>query len=92
MNRTISDQMVDKGLVGEDETPEAKRAAERAAQPAEPEKAYPLAFEAPARGTIVTTSSAAPRAARHCISCGGTLPSSARADLRCAECAADSDD
>ncbi len=91
MSRSISDQMVDKGLVSEDETPEAKRAAGRAALPVEPEKALPMAFEAPARGTIVTTSSAGPRAARRCVSCGGTLPYSPRADLRCAECTAGGD-
>jgi hypothetical protein len=91
MNRSITDQMVDKGLVGEAETPEAKRAAERAAQPAEPEKAFPMAFEAPARGTIVTSSTAAPRAVRLCESCGGTLPSAPRGAVRCAECAAGGD-
>jgi hypothetical protein len=91
MSRSITDQMVDKGLVQDDETPEAKRAAERAAQPAEPEKAFPPAFEAPARGVIVTSSGAGPRVARRCVSCGGTLPYSPRADQRCAECAAEGD-
>jgi hypothetical protein len=90
MARSISDQMLDKGLVDEDQTPEAKRAAARDARPVEPEKKLPPAFEAPARGVMVSSSSA-PVVARRCADCGAILRSSHRAKLRCAECAADAD-
>jgi hypothetical protein len=89
MARSISDQMVDSGLVGENETPEAKRAAERAARPLEPEKQLPPAFEAAARGEIVSAVSA-PVVPLCCVDCGTLLRSSRRAQVRCAECAADS--
>ena len=88
MSESIRDQMVDKGLVREEETPEAKRAAARDAQPVETEKQLPPAFEAPARGVIVSSSRSAP-VTRRCAECGATLPSSQRGALRCAECAAD---
>jgi hypothetical protein len=78
--------MVDKGLVREDETPEAKRAAARDAQPVESEKELPPAFEAPARGVIVN-SGARPPVLRRCAECGATLHSAQRGQLRCAECA-----
>jgi hypothetical protein len=81
--------MVDGGLVGEDETPEAKRAAERAARPAEPEKELPPAFEAPARGVIVSASTSGPVIPTCCVDCGTLLRNSRRAQVRCAECAAD---
>jgi hypothetical protein len=80
--------MVDKGLVTEDETPEAKRAAVRAAQPAEPEKSLPPPFEAPARGVIVSSSSVSP-AVRKCIECGSILRTPAIRGPRCAECVSD---
>lgn len=89
MAQSIRDQMLDQGLVDKDETPEAKRAAERAAQPVESEKELPMAFEAPARGVIVTSGSPSPVAIRRCADCGATLPSTQRRQLRCAECAAD---
>ena len=89
MASSIRDQMVDKGLVSEAETPEAKRAAARAAQPAEPERQLPPPFEAPARGVIVE-STHRPSAARVCVECGAALPpSQSRAQRRCAECLAD---
>ena len=89
MAQSIRDQMLDKNLVREDETPEAKRAKERDAQPVESEKELPPPFEAPARGVIVGSGSASPVAVRHCADCGATLPSTQRRQLRCAECAAD---
>ena len=89
MAQSIRDQMLDKGLVREDETPEAKRAALRDAQPVESEKELPPPFEAPARGVIVSSGSHTPMAVRHCADCGATLPSTQRRGLRCAECAAD---
>jgi hypothetical protein len=89
MAQSIRDQMVDKGLVREGETPEAKRAALRDAQPVESEKELPPPFEAPARGVIVTSGSHSPTTVRRCADCGATLPSANRRELRCAECAAD---
>ncbi len=89
MAQSFLDQMLDKGLVDKDETPEAKRAAVRDAQPIEGEKQLPPPFEAPARGVIVTSSSPSPVTVRHCADCGATLPSAQRRGLRCAECAAD---
>ena len=89
MAQSIRDQMLDKGLVGKDETPEAKRAASRDAEPIESEKQLPPPFEAPARGVIVGSSSHSPVAVRRCADCGATLPSAPRRELRCAECAAD---
>jgi hypothetical protein len=89
MAQSIRDQMLDKDLVREDETPEAKRAALRDSQPIESEKQLPPPFEAPARGVIVTSGSQSPMAVRHCADCGAALPSSQRRQLRCAECAAD---
>jgi hypothetical protein len=91
MAQSITDQLLEKGLVGEGETPEAQRAAARDARPVEPDKKLPPAFEAPARGVMVSSSSAAPIAVRRCADCGATLHSSHRAKLRCAECAADAD-
>jgi len=91
MARSIKDQMLDEGLISPKDTPEAKRAAERAAEPDEPEKAFPPPFEAPARGVIVTSNSRPPPA-RQCVSCGAPLPSSQPRDLRrCAECAGEAD-
>jgi hypothetical protein len=91
MADSIKDQMLDKGLISPRDTPEAKRAAERAAEPDEPEKAFPPPFEAPARGVIVVSNSRPP-AARQCASCGTLLPASqARNLLRCAECAGEAD-
>ena len=81
--------MVDGGLVRQDETPEAKRAAERAAREAEPEKELPPAFEAPARGVIVSASTAGPVIPTSCVDCGAPLRNSRRTQVRCAECAAD---
>ena len=89
MAQSIRDQMLDKGLVRKDETPEAKRAALRDAQPVESEKELPPPFEAPARGVIVTSGSQSPMTVRRCADCGATLPSAHRRELRCAECAAD---
>ena len=89
MAQSIRDQMPDNGLVREDETPEAKRAALRDAQPVESEKELPPPFEAPARGVIVSSGSQSPMAVRHCADCGDPLPSTKRRELRCAECAAD---
>lgn len=89
MARSIKDQMVDGGLVAENETPEAKRAAERAAQPAEPEKELPPAFEAPARGVIVSAGASELMLPTSCVDCGTLLRNSRRAQVRCAECAAD---
>ena len=92
MAQSILDQMLDKGLVDKDETPEAKRSAARDARPIEGEKQLPPPFEAPARGVVVTSGSPPPAmAVRHCADCGATLPSAQRRGLRCAECAADSD-
>jgi hypothetical protein len=91
MARSIKDQMLDKGLISPTDTPEAKRAAEHAAEPDEPEKAYPPPFEAPARGVIVASNSRPP-AARLCVSCEAPLPTSQpRHLLRCAECAGEAD-
>jgi hypothetical protein len=91
MARSIKDQMLDKGLISGADTPEAKRAAERATEQSEPEKAYPPPFEAPARGVIVA-SNRQPPAARQCADCGTLLPASQPRDLhRCAECAGDAD-
>jgi len=70
MAQSILDQMLDKGLVREDETPEAKRAALRDARPVESEKELPQPFEAPARGVIVSSGSQSPMAVRHCADCG----------------------
>jgi len=89
MGRSIRDQMLDGGIVREDETPEAKRAIERAARPAEPEMELPPAFEAPARGVIVSKSTTEPAIAASCVDCGALLRNSRRAQMRCAECAAD---
>lgn len=89
MAQSIRDQMLDKGLVRKEETPEAKRAALRDAQPVESEKELPPPFEAPARGVIVTSGSQSPVPVRRCADCGATLPSAPRRELRCAECAAD---
>jgi hypothetical protein len=89
MSQSITDQMLDKGLVRENETPEAKRAAIRDARPAEPERALPPAFEAPARGVIVESSSMERPAARHCIDCGTSIQMAPRGKIRCAECTAD---
>jgi hypothetical protein len=81
--------MLDQGLVDKKETPEAKRAAARAEQPVEEEKALPPPFEAPARGVIVQ-SSHRPMATRQCVECGASMPASqAPGRRRCAECAAD---
>jgi hypothetical protein len=89
MADSIRDQMLDRGLITEAETPEGVRAAARAAEPAEPEKQLPPPFEAPARGVIVT-STHRPVTTRQCVECGAPLPPSLRAVLRrCAECAAD---
>ncbi|MDB4968158.1 MAG: hypothetical protein JWN44_3847 [Myxococcales bacterium] len=83
--------MLEEGLISAKDTPEAKRAAERAAQPDEPEKDYPPPFEAPARGVIVTSNRTSP-AARHCVSCGALLPSAQARDVRrCAECAGEAE-
>ena len=57
MAQSIRDQMLDKHLVREDDTPEAKRAALRDAQPVESEKELPPLFEAPPRGVIVSSGS-----------------------------------
>ncbi|MGZ3406063.1 MAG: hypothetical protein ACXVAN_06430 [Polyangia bacterium] len=81
--------MVDQGLVTEAQTPEGKRAAERAAQPAEPEKKLPPPFEAPARGVIVDSSGVAARAVRTCIECGSVLRTAPNRGPRCAECVSD---
>ena len=89
MAQRIRDQLLEKDLVREDETPEAKRAALRAAQPIDSEKELPPPFEAPARGVVVSSSSPSPVAVRHCADCGATLPSTQRRQLRCAECTAD---
>ena len=88
MAQSILDQMLDKGLVSKEETPDAKRAAERAAEPVQPEKRLPPPFEAPARGVIIE-SSHRPSPLRQCIECGTTLPPSHGVGRRCAECAAD---
>ena len=79
--------MVEKGLVTEEQTPEGKRAAERAAAPAEPEKALPPPFEAPARGVIVDSKRAI--AVRTCIECGSVLRTAPNRGPRCAECVSD---
>ena len=90
MAQSIRDQLLERNLVREDETPEAKRTALRDAQPIESDKELPPPFEAPARGVIVTSGSPSAVPARHCADCGATLPSAQRRGLRCAECAADS--
>jgi hypothetical protein len=89
MSHSITDQMLDKGLVHESETPEAKRAALRDARPAEPEKALPPAFEAPARGVIIESNSMERPAVRLCVDCGTNLAMAPRGKIRCAECTAD---
>lgn len=89
MSQSITDQMLGKGLVREDETPEAQRAALRDARPVEPEKALPPAFEAPARGVIIESSSMERPAARLCSDCGTSIQMAPRGKIRCAECAAD---
>lgn len=88
----VRDQMIKKGLVSRDETPEARRAAARQSAAPAVEKSLPPPFEAPARGVIVG-SRARPPAARICDECGASLPLSQRtvgAAHRCAECTADS--
>ena len=89
MGKSVRDQMLAKGLVGPEETPEARRAAARSYRPAEAEKALPPPFEAPARGVIVSSRDR-PSTARVCVECGAPLaPAVAVAnDLRCAECSA----
>ena len=64
-------------------------AALRDARPVEPEKALPPAFEAPARGVIVESSSMERPAARLCIDCGTSIQMAPRGKIRCAECTAD---
>ena len=90
MAKNIRDQLLESGVVNEDQTQEAQRAAADEARPAEPDKALPPPFEAPARGVIV--SSNVPRAAAEvCVDCGATLRASRRAVVggrRCAECSA----
>src|SRR4051794_36433872 len=88
MSERIRDQLLERGLVTEAETPEGKRAAERAAQPVEPEKALPPPFEAPARGVIVD-SKIETRAVRTCIECGSVLRTAPNRGNRCAECVSD---
>jgi hypothetical protein len=88
MARSISDQMVGQGIIREDETPEAKRAARRDAQPVEPPRELPPAFEAPARGVIVESGPSAAPVQRRCTDCGVNLPHTRRGHVRCAECAA----
>jgi hypothetical protein len=88
MTQRIRDQMVEQGLVTEEQTPEGQRAAERAAKPAEPEKALPPPFEAPARGVILDSNSGA-RAVRTCIECGSVLRTAPNRGPRCAECVSD---
>jgi hypothetical protein len=83
--------MLAKRIVGKDETPEARRSAERDSQPVESEKELPGPFEAPARGVIVGSGSPSPAPVRRCAGCGATLPSARRSELRCAECAANGD-
>lgn len=56
MSKSISDQLLNKGIVKPEDTPEAKRAQARAALPPEPEKELPPPFEPPARGVIVDSS------------------------------------
>lgn len=89
MAKTLSDQMLDKGLITEDETPEARREAARAARPAETERALPPPFDAPARGVIVSTRTR-PTAKRTCVECGAVLAGGERRsdETRCTECAA----
>ena len=53
MGQSLHDQLLKKGIVKPEDAPAARRAAERAAFPPEPEKALPLPFEAPASGRIV---------------------------------------
>ena len=53
MSRSITDQLLDKGLVKPESTPAAKRESSRAARPPEPDKELPPPFEAPARGKIL---------------------------------------
>jgi hypothetical protein len=89
MSQSITDQMLGKGIVRENETPEAQRAALRDARPVEPEKALPPAFEAPARGVIIESSSMERPATRLCIDCGMNLAMAPRGKVRCAECTAD---
>lgn len=89
MGKSVRDQMLAKGLVRPEETPEARRAAARSSRPDEPEKALPPPFEAPARGVIVS-SRARPPTARVCVECGAPLAPTVAVDrdLRCAECSA----
>ena len=88
MSERIRDQLVEKGLVTEEQTPEGKRAAARAAAPAEPEKALPPPFEAPARGVIVDSKRPL-MAVRTCIECGSVLRTAPNRGPRCAECVSD---
>jgi hypothetical protein len=88
MAQSIRDQMLGKGLIRKEETPEAKRSAARDRQPIESEKELPPPFEAPARGVIVTSGSPSPVTVGRCADCGTTLPFAQRRELRCAECAA----
>jgi hypothetical protein len=55
MSQSISDQLLNQGVVKPEDAPEAKRAQARAALPPEPEKELPPPFEAPARGVIVSS-------------------------------------
>ena len=88
MTQRIRDQLVEHGLVTEAQTPEGKRAAERATQPVEPEKALPPPFEAPARGVIVDSKRPL-MAVRTCIECGSVLRTAPNRGPRCAECVSD---
>lgn len=87
MGQSIKDQLVSRGVVGENETPEAKRAAARATAPIEvEEKQLPPPFEAPARGIIVESSASRMAPAQRCSDCNALLPAGNRGSKRCAEC------
>ncbi len=53
MGKSLRDQLLDKGMVKPEDTWEAKRAREIAAQPPPPEKALPPLFEPRPKGRIV---------------------------------------
>ena len=88
MAESIKDQLLRKGVVAKEDTVEAKRAAARAAEPVDTEKALPPPFEASARGVIVASRPRPPATARTCAECGSLLPLSQRG-ASCAECQAE---
>ena len=81
--------MLDSKLVKPEDTHEARRAAADAARPPVTERAFPPAFDAPARGVAVGSSVRAHVPRARCVECGAVLlrPPHGSAGGLCAECA-----